>query len=279
MNKIEFRDNLKIVYKEDNTICYKKCQNSNSVKINDYLLSKGFNNIIETKVTNGFEVRQYVNSIDITETDKISELIYLIMMLHTKTTHYKNISLDEIRDFYENELLEIEETKKYYDEIFSNNITNLLLPPSLFLLIKECSIILNSLNQSKIFLDEWYKVAKNKKRKRVVFNHNNLKLSNFIVGSNKYLINWNNSIIDYSIYDLLSLFKCNFKVIDMIDTYQFYDSKYGLLQEEKYLFFSTLLKIEKISFEESDLKNTKKVHDAVSYLKKVNDFLKYNMKN
>ena len=150
----------------------------------------------------------------------------------------------------------------------------IFLKPSLKLLIDKISIILISLDNSKYFLDKWYEIAKEKQRKRVVLNHNNLKITNLIVSDNSYLINFNNYIIDYPIYDLISIYKNNYQIIDMIDLYKEYNNRYKLYDEEKYLFFSLLLKIDILDLNDIELINTRKVTNLICYLDNLSLFLK-----
>ena len=277
MNNIRKLDNLEIINNNDIKIVRKKCK-SNIIAKYRYLESKGFHNFIDTKIIDGYEIRDYIDEVDISKEDKLNELIYLISIMHTKTTHYKNISINEIKLFYEKTTDEINNIKLFYNKIVEDNDIYMFLKPSINYLIKNISIILISLDNCKFFLDKWYDIVKTKLRKRVVMNHNNLKLSNFIVGSSLYLINFDNSIIDYPIYDIVSIFKNNFKIIDMIDLFNTYSSKYSLLKEEVYLLFVELLKIEKIDFKEFEVNNTRKISDLILYLNRVSFFLENCMK-
>ncbi len=274
MNKIEIIGNLKIITKDNQSICIKKNCDCKLIEKYKYLKAKDFQNIIETKIENGYEIRNYIEEVNISKEDKLNELMYIVAMLHVKTTHYKNISIEKIKDFYEKSTSEIISIKKYYEKIFDDNVSYLYLKPSIFLLMKNISLILISLDYSKIYLDNWYKLVKDKRRKRVVLNHNNLKLSNFIAGDRKYLINWDNSLIDYPIYDIISLFKNNFYDLDMKDMYDIYNSKYKLLDEEKYLLYSNLLMINKLNLSKDEFLNTKLTKDKINYLIKINEFLK-----
>lgn len=278
MNSIEIIDNLKIISKNNKKICIKKNTNNSIVDKYKYLKSKNFLNVVESHIINGYEIRDYIDEISISKEDKINELIYTISMLHIKTTHYKSLSLNDIKEFYEKEVDEILNIKKYYNKICEENDFFLFLPPSINLLIDNISLLFVSLDNSKLFLDKWYNVIKNKKRKRVVLNHNNLKINNFIAGSN-ILINFDKSMIDSPIYDLASLFKNNIFDIDLIDIFNTYISKYKLYDEEIYLLFYKLLKIDIISFNDADIVNTRRVYNLLFYLKRINNFLEYNMKS
>ena len=278
MKKIKKIDNLKIIEEDNKKICIKRVNNSLLNRYN-YLRSKGFYNIFDYKINNGYEIRSFVDEIDISKEDKIYNLIYLIAMLHTKTTHYKNISLDEIKTFYEKETDEIIDIKNYYNTICENNDYKMLLLPSINLLIDNISLLFISLDKSKYFLDKWYEVVKDKKRKRVVLNHNNLKISNYIVSDNSYLINWDKSIIDTPVIDLYSLFKNNIDNIDLIDCFNTYKTKYVLYEEEVLFLYFKLLKIDKVLFDKDEFDNTTEVYDIINYLEIINEFLEYNLKS
>ena len=278
MNNIKRIDNLEIITNNGKEIVRKKVKVDNISKYN-YLESKDFHNYIKTIYLNGYEIRDYIKEIDISREDKLSELIYVISILHTKTTHFKNYSLNNIKEFYEKTTDEINDIKKYYNRIVEENDLYIFLKPSLNYLINNISLILISLDNCKYFLDKWYEIVKEKQRKRVVFNHNNLKLSNFIVGNEQYLINFDKSSVDYPIYDIVSIFKNNYKVIDMTDLFNLYSQKYSLFKEELYLLYVELLKIEMISFDESEIINTRNITSLICYLDKVSFFLKNCVKS
>lgn len=274
MNNIKKIGNLKVISKNNKKICIKKI--NNYIDREKYLKSKGFQNILHSEVLDGYVVRDFIDEVSISKEDKLHELVYLICLLHTKTTHYKNLTIDNIKDFYEDETNKIIELKKYYESIFDRCIYKFL-PPSIYLLIKNMSLILKSLDESKKYLDKWYEIVKDKKRKRVVLNHNNLKANNLIVGESMYLINWDKSMVDYPIYDVLSLFRCNYKETDMFDLFNIYNAKYGLLPEEYYLLISKLLRVDFLIFNHNEVENCRNAYELVYYLKVVNSFLNDNM--
>ena len=278
MNNIEVIDNLIIITKDNKKICKKKTNNKNKLLLN-YLNSKDFHNYINTVIVDGYEVRDYIDEVEVSYEDKLRELTYIVSLLHMKTTHYKNYSLNDIKLFYEKNTEEILNIKNYYNNLVEKNDIYLFLKPSIRLLIDKISLILISLDNSKYFLDKWYDITKDKQRKRVVLNHNNLKITNLIMSCESYLINFNNHIVDYPIYDLISIYKNNYQIIDMIDLYKEYNNRYKLYEEEKYLFFSLLLKINIIDFNNIEIINTRKISEIVNYLESVSIFLKDCMNN
>lgn len=277
MNNIKILDNLQIIKKNNKYICKKKSKNDYT-SLFKYLESKDFHNFVYTSIIDGYEIRDYIEEIDITNEEKLKELIYVISLLHIKTTHYKNYPLNEIKKFYEKSTEYVLDIKNYYNEIVESNDIYLFLKPSIKLLIDEISIIFVSLDNSKFFLDKWYDIVKEKQRKRVVVNHNNLKISNFIVGSKAYLINYDKSIIDYSIYDIVSLFKNNYKMLDLIDIYNEYCNRYNLYEEELFILYFELLKIDKIVLSNNEIINVREITNLIKYLKTVSKFLEYCMK-
>ena len=83
MNRIEILDNLKVISNENEKICIKKVKNPSTINKYKYLKAKGFYNVIDYSIKDGFEVRKYIDEVNISIEDKISELIYLIYFLYT----------------------------------------------------------------------------------------------------------------------------------------------------------------------------------------------------
>ena len=279
IRKIEKIDNLTIIATENNIYCVKKNKNKNIIELFNYLKAKDFNNYLNIKLIDDYEISNYIKQVNGNDNEKLTELAYILAMLHAKTTYYSIFSIDEIKGKYEKLTDQIIDTKAYYEKLFDDNVILNYPHPSMFLLIRNISLILISLDKSKYYLDKWYELIKNKNSIRKVINHNYLKVSNLLTGDNSYLINWYKSIKDSPIYDIESLFKENFKIIDMVDIFDIYRSKYQLLEEEIYLLATRLLLIDKLNPIKSDYINTVEVRKKIDYLSKVNSFLKHYMKD
>ena len=279
IRKIEKIDNLTIIATENNIYCVKKNKNKNIIELFNYLKAKDFNNYLNIKLIDDYEISNYIKQVNGNDNEKLTELAYILAMLHAKTTYYSIFSIDEIKGKYEKLTDQIIDTKAYYEKLFDDNVILNYPHPSMFLLIRNISLILISLDKSKYYLDKWYELIKNKNSIRKVINHNYLKVSNLLTGDNSYLINWYKSIKDSPIYDIESLFKENFKIIDMVDIFDIYRSKYQLLEEEIYLLATRLLLIDKLNPIKSDYINTVEVRKKIDYLSKVNNFLKHYMKD
>lgn len=279
INKVERIDNLLVVETESNKYCIKEKSGKGVQNLFKYLSSKDFNNYLNIEINNNYQISRYINQNIIEDSEKLTILVYLISMLHTKTTYYENINLDEIKKIYEELTDHIFEVKKHYEDLVDKNDILLYPPPSMFWLMNNISIILKSLDMSKFYLDKWYEIIKDKQRIRKVTIHNNLKLSNLLTGDNYYLINWDKSIKASPIYDIESLFKNNYEIIDMVDIYNLYISKYQLFDEEVYLLMSRLLLINELELGDNEFQNTIAVNQKIYYLEKINEFLKNSMKN
>lgn len=267
-----------ILYTDNGTYCLKKKKREDIKDVINYLKAKQFNNILLPKSDNSdrYEITDYIEEVPFLEEDKAMEAIYLISMLHNKTTFYKSISLDEVKCFYEKNTNHIIEMKNYYESLCYRYEENLFLSPSQYLFIRNITVIFNALDYSKFYIDKWYDIAKTKNSRRVAMNHNNLELSHVIVGENPYIINWNDASIDMPIMDLYYFFRKNFLSINMFSLFQVYTSKYQLLAEEIFLLFSLLLIPEKLELKDYDIYNTRVVYDNYKYLSNVLDFISKN---
>ena len=270
-----------IISTDNETYCLKRKERKDLDKILGYLKAKQFNNILNVNQDDEYEFTNYIEELPILDEDKAMEAIYLMSMLHNKTTFYKSISLDDVKCFYENQIDKIVELKSYFDNLCYIYDSDLFLAPSKYLFIRNVTVLFNALDYSKIYINKWYDIAKNKNNKRVVMNHNNLELSHIIVSNNSYLLNWNKATIDTPIMDLFHFFKNNFLIININSLFKTYNSKYQLLPEELFLLFSLLLLPDKIEFSSNEINNTKEVYNIYKYLSNVMNFiseydLKYN---
>lgn len=273
--------NAHIIYTDKGNYCLKKKKKHNAKDVINYLRAKQFNNILDIKSDDNdeFEITNYIEEIPFLIEDKAIEAIYLMSMLHNKTTFYKSISLDDVKCFYESHIDTIFNTRNYFDNLCYIFDENLFLAPSNYLFIRNITVIFNCLDYSKYYIEKWYDIVKDKTSKRVVMNHNNLDLSHIVIGNNPYIINWNDSSIDSPVMDLYSFFKKNFSNINISSLFAAYNSKYQLLKEEMFLLFSLLLLPDRIEFSENEICNTKIVYNNYRYLSSVMSFVsQYNLK-
>ena len=276
ISKYEIIGNVSIIYTENGIYCLKKQKRMDIKQIHSYIKSKNYINILDLDVIDKVEITPFVEDFKTPLEDRLSTLLYLVSLLHTKTTFYKKISIDEIKEIYESKTEKILYTKEYYESLCYKKDLDNMLSPSDYLFIRNISILLLSLNRSKFFLDKWYDTVKGKTSKRCVLNHNNLDTSHIIINKIPYLINFNDCIFESPIIDLENLIRNNYKNIDINVFFNSYMSRYSLNKEEIYLFYSNLLMPFTLKDEKLEIEKCKNMYEFYNYLDTVNKFISEN---
>ena len=277
INKCKYCNNIRIVDTDKGKFVIKK-NNHNNSELFRYLESKNFNNFLNIYDYNSnYEIYPYIDGINLTNEEKAIDIIYLISILHNRTTFYKNIELDTIKAIYEDINNKLSYLINYYDNLRMISEDSTYPSPSSYLLLRNISVIFRSIDNSKYFIDKWYNTIKDKKNFRVVTIHNYLELDHLIKSENTYLISWDKSCRASPIYDLLSLYKNTYDKVEFSSLFEMYNSKYPLSKEEIYLLFSLLLVPDKIDLSNKEIINTKEVYKLTNYLMSTIDFVsKYN---
>lgn len=256
---IESQDKNKYVVK-------KECKELNE-KFN-YLKSRNFNNFPNHSKLKDYDIFSYIENAPLEDEETLSEIIDLISLLHTKTTRYKTVDIDDYKIIYEDLEKEITTSLNYYQELNDIIDTEIYMSPSHYLLALNISKIYGCLSFCMEELDNWYDLIKDAKTKREAFIHNNLDLTHLIRDKNPYLISWNNSKIDFPFYDLLTLYnkysnKTDFKIL--LDSYQ---KRYPLKEEELKLLFIKLSIPKKIELSNNEYQNTKEVKSLIEKIER-----------
>ncbi|MBQ2873293.1 MAG: hypothetical protein IJE89_04780 [Bacilli bacterium] len=203
----------------------------------------------------------------------------LLTLLHSKTTMYKEIDLDNYKYIYENINKEIEDIYNYYNTVMDNIESSIYMSPSNYLISRNISFIYSAINYAKRSIDAWYKLIENKRKVRVVVNHNNLSLDHYLKEDKPYLISWESSIIDMPIYDLISLYNNHYLDFDFSDLLKIYLSKYPLTEEELILFLTIISIPKKIKYNNSEYKTVINIRRELDYIYKTSELVKeYNIK-
>lgn len=227
-----------------------------------------------------YEVYPFINKIDIPKSDKSIDLIYLISLLHNKTTSYEEISLDEIKKLYEEIVNEINSKYKYYIELQDEYEEHIIMSPSELLLMKNISKIYYMLNIARNNIELFYKEIETEQHIRKVQIHGNISLEHIIESDNKYLISWKNSRKDYPIIDLVIFYKNDYQNIEIKSLFDEYNKKYQLNKIEKYLFFSLINIPDYLIIKNDYYIDTLKVRNLIDYTEKTIRFtLEENKEN
>lgn len=252
-------NNYKYVVKE---------RKSNLDKKFNYLLSRSFNQFPRKFTFDKYDIYNYIEDKNMSDEERLYEIINLISLLHTKTTRYKNTCLDDYKIIYEKLLERIDYLNSYYSSLNDSIDNEIYMAPSHYLLVLNISKIYSSLFFCKSELDNWYELIKNSTRQRVVLIHNNLELDHLLYDDRPYLISWDKSKIDLPIYDLIHLYEKYYRITDFEILLNIYQKKYPLSKEELKLFFIMISIPKKIEFSNDEFQNIKSVRNIIEFLSK-----------
>ena len=190
-------------------------ENKGNNKVFSYLDARGFNYYPSNKVlSDKYVLYEYLKDYNISDDERAIELINLVSLLHSKTTRYNSISIDDYKKIYEDIDNKIDKLYSYYSDLNELIEQEIYMSPSNYLLVRNISKIYSSLNYCKNELDNWYELVKESKKQRVALIHNNLSLDHLIRNENSYLISWDKSKFDNPIYDLYNFYKNNYEKIE-----------------------------------------------------------------
>lgn len=245
-------------------------KNNHNKKIFNYLKSRNFNYYpkIINDLDEEYEISEYIEEIDYPNEQKMLDLINLISLLHSKTTHFKEIDYEDYKQIYEDIKNNIEYLEDYYNEMITIIESHVYMSPSEYLLARNISRIFISLNFCKNEIENWYNLIKDKTKQRVVVLHNNLDLSHFIKNDNSYLISWDKSKIGIPIFDLYILYKRHALDYDFSEILKNYEKNYPLKKEERILLFILIALPIKLEFNKSTYELTKEISNQMDIMYK-----------
>ena len=274
INKYTIKGKATIIDTQKGHFVLEKNKNSNLYK---YLLSRNFNyfpRIIDyDKNSILFE---YLDQIDYDDDQKALDIMRLISLLHSKTVYYKEIDYDEYKNIYENIKQKINYINNYYIDIINQIESKIYVSPSEYLIERNISKIFSCINYCNIELEKFIEIVKDKKRKRVVTLHNNIKLDNLIKNNKIYLISWDKSYIDNPIYDLIDFYNRYYLEFDFIGLFEEYEKLFPLLKEEKILLNILISIPNKIDFNNNEYNLVKNVRFMIDKIYKTEKLLTSN---
>ena len=268
------KDKSAIIIETENDKYAIKENETNLDKTYKYLNVRGFNYFPNYQIIDNYMIYNYIEDIEEDESQKLEDLIYLISLLHLKTTRYSKIDIDDYKIIYENIDNRINKVTNYYTNL-NNEIDNTIyMSPSQYLLVRNISTIYSALNFSKEKLDEYYQLIKQSTSMRKVLIHNNYDLKHLRKNKSLYLINFSKSKIESPIYDLLNIYNNSYNKKDFKYLLNIYESKYPLNKDELYLLFIYISIPEIITFEKDEYKNTLKVKKILDKLYKSDELIR-----
>lgn len=253
IKKYSFFNNIKYIETNLGNFIIKETTND---KIFSNLERNDFDNYINYNYEiDNYKIYPYVDDLEVDDNEKGLDIIYLMSKLHNKTSYYKEISLNEIKEIYENKKIKIKELIDYYDYLRFIIEEKTSQNPSEIYFLNNMSIIFISLDLANKYLEEWYKTIKEKKQIRVTLIHNNLDLTHIIENNKPYLISWDKSKYDIPIYDFINFYKKEFNNLDFINLLNIYKNNLNLSKEEMLMLYIELLLPNKILLDNTEIKN------------------------
>ena len=274
IKKITYKNNSIIIETEKEKYIIKDKKNIKTKELYTYLNNRNFNNYIPLEIDDSnIEIYKYIEEKNISKEEKAIDLIYVMSMLHVKTTSYKEVILDDVKKIYEEINNRINYLYKYYNNMQDNIESKTYYSPEEYLLIRNISYIYNSLDYSKLKIEKWYELKKQETKERVVQLHNNLSIDHVIEGDKTYLISWKKAKKDIVIYDFINFYKNEYLNLEMNSLFKIYQSKYKYTKDEEQLFSSILSLPYKIEFKSDHYINNQITKKLIKYIIKTKKFL------
>lgn len=247
----------------------------------DYLEKRNFDNFPKIIDIDERSVKtEYIKEDDFLKKDKPNTLMQLVSALHYKTSDYKSVSKNKYKEIYEKINDNIDYLMNYYNNMITKIERTIYYSPSEYLVARNFSIILYSLNYSKRTLDDWYDLVENKTKERVVIVHNNLKTEHVLRSEKDYLINWDKYLVDTPVLDIYKFYINEGVTLDFVELYKIYNKTFKLTNEEKKLLFLLISLPKKITFLENEYLstyNTKKIIDSLYKTKEIINNLEFEI--
>ena len=281
-HRYEVKGKVTIIDTDNGKYVIKKKNSDKDNSIYDYLNSRNFNYYPKIISDNGddYVVTEYIESSMMPDEQKLMDLIDLVSLLHSKTTHYKEVDVADYKKLYEDIANNIEYLYSYYNDIITIIESKVYMSPAEYLLARNIYSIFSALNYDKDELEKWYEIVSKKTKQRLVVLHNNLDMSHFIRNKDTYLINWDKAKIDIPVFDLYKLYKRHNLEYDFEEVLRRYEKNYPLLEEERKLFFILISLPDKIEFDENNYEMTKKVSRLIDNVYKTEQLISpYYSKN
>ncbi len=244
-------------------------------QILNYLKSRSFDYLpfFLNSENDPYQLTNYIDNMDIPNEQKILDLIRLIALLHSKTTHYKEIDLDYYEKIYEDLDNNLNYLYLYYTDLITIIETKVYMSPSEQLIARNITKIYDHISSTKQQLDHWHAHIKEKRKERRVVLHNNLKLDHFIESKSPYLISWDKAKIGSPVFDLYKLYQNHCLDFDFETLLNEYENHYPLKKDEKELLFILINAPDLIDFKQTEYQNCLHISKMIDKLYKTENLI------
>ena len=280
MKIIRYINTAKLI-EEDNNYYILKPRKIEIEDIYSNLISRNFNNFLSPiEINNSYEKYEFINELNSSDDDRSNDIVYLMSLLHNKTTSFNEVNENELKTRFEDIIKILDETYEYYSNLQNNIEEEIYMSPAEQLLMNNISKIYYLLNISRKNIEDYYEIISNKKVERKSIIHGNLKINHILESKEKYLISWNNSKKEIPVYDLVKFYKNEYEKIELSSLYENYKSKYKLNEEEENLFISLISIPNIIKLDKTNYIDCININGLVDYVDKAIAFIsKQNQKD
>lgn len=280
ISKYTYLKDIRVLSYENEKILIKRKKKYDIEKIYKYLDDHNVNSYLRPfKVTEDNLYFNYLDKRNLDNDEVAKHLVYALSDLQNKTTIYKEIDKDKLKEEYEEFNRKINYLEEYYFTLQDLVENKVYMAPSEYLFIRNVSIIYSALNYARSLVESWYKIMREKTRERYVYAHGKCELDHFITSINDYFISLEKAHLARPAEDFIHFFKKNSSDTDMISNFRLYQHRYHY-KEEEYLYLLINITIpKKIDIYPSSLDKCVEIGEFFDKLKLTSEFVLKNEKD
>ena len=280
VSKYTYLKDVKVLSYENEKILIKRKKKYDIDKIYKYLDDHNVNSYLRPfKVTEDNLYFNYLDKRNLDNDEVAKHLVYALSDLQNKTTIYKEIDKDKLKEEYEEFNRKINYLEEYYFTLQDLVENKVYMAPSEYLFIRDVSIIYSALNYAKGLVESWYKIMMEKQRERYVYAHGKCELDHFIASDNDYFISLEKAHLARPAEDFIHFFKKNSSDTDMISNFRLYQHRYHYKEEEYLYLLINIVIPEKIDIYPSSLDKCVEIGEFFDKLKLTSEFVLKNEKD
>lgn len=204
------------------------------------------------------------------------DFINVVALMHDKTQKYIDVDSSKYKNIYDLIFGNINYLKEYYDNMIESIEFEKYMKPSSYLIARNYSIIVQSLDFASSSLEKWFKSVENNLSDRVCVVHNNLSLDHFIFSDKPYLISFDRAMVDTPVLDLYILYKKEFNNLNFDLLFNEYNNIFALNDDEKLLFYVLISITPKIEIYNDEFNDCININYIFKYIYKTLKFINKN---
>lgn len=236
ISKYTYLKDIRVLSFDDEKVLIKRKKKYDIEKIYKYLDDHNVTSYLRPfKVTEEELYFNYLDKRNLDNDEVAKHLVYALSDLQNKTTVYKEVDKDKLKEKYDEFNRKINYLEEYYFTLQDLVENKVYMAPSEYLFIRNVSIIYSALNYAKSLVESWYKIMREKTRERYVYAHGKCELNHFIAATNDYFISLEKAHLAKPAEDFIHFFKSNCMDTDMISNFRLYQHRYHY-KEEEYLY-------------------------------------------